>query len=328
MTKIKLIILIVIILFLNFTIGYSWEIYDKLIATVNETPIIDSEVILKLEKLQNKKNIPTKTLSNEKSRLLDKFIEEAIVEQTARKESIIVSPEKIDNQIKKIMEQKDIKSIETFKKEIERSEKISFEEFKEEMRKSIITEQIMSIAIGITPPSLKEAEDWYKGNKEKMGFEVNIQHIMIKLKNESFTENKRVNQIANDILAKIKNGQSFENTAKESSEDAATKNTGGSMGWVALSNLAKKDYILADNVYKEFIMNKKKFAVVKSDVGYHIVKYNGSRQTSFEAVKDDIFNLLYQKKMVEQFKKWVLQKRTESDIKIYMPDYIKEKANG
>jgi foldase protein PrsA len=321
-------LIFIIILLLNYSPGYSWELYDKLIATVNETPIIDSEVELKLERLKGQKNILNKTLSNEKSRLLDKFIEEALVEQTAKKESIIVSSEKVDNQIKKIMQQKDIKSIDLFKKEVERTEKISFEEFREEMRKSIMTEQIMSIAIGMTPPSLKEAEGWYKDNKTKMGYEVNIQHIMIGLKNESFSENKRVNQIANEVLSKIKNGQSFETAAKEFSDDAATKNTGGSMGWIALSNLAKQDYIMADNLYREFIMGKKKFAVIKSIAGYHIVKYNGTRQTSFDAVKDDIFNLLYQKKMIEQFKKWVLQKKSESDIKIYMQNYIKEKANG
>ncbi len=253
-------IIFIIILFLNYSIGYSWEVYDKLIATVNETPIVESEVVQKLERLKGQKNILPKSHSNDKSRILDKFIDDAIVEQTAKKESIIVSPEKINNQITKIMERMDIKSIESFKKEIERSEKISFEEYKEEMKKSIMTEQIMQIVISMTPPSLKEAQDWYKGNKEKMGYEVNIQHIMINLKNESYAENKRVNKIADDLLNKIRNGQSFEITAKEYSEDAATKNTGGSMGWIALSNLAKKDYILADNIYKEFIISKKKFA--------------------------------------------------------------------
>ncbi len=326
MNHIKKIILIIILLI--FRPAYSWEVYDKLIATVNETPIIESEVEQRLEKLKSQKKVPNKTLLNEKSRLLDKFIEEAIVEQTAKRESIIVSSEKVDNQIKKIMEQREIKSVDLFKKEIERTEKISFEEFREEMRKSIMTEQIMSIAIGVTPPSLKEAEDWYKSNKGKMGYELNIQHIMFTLKNESFAENKRVNQIASDLLIKIRNGFPFEDAARDHSEDAATKNTGGSLGWTALSNLAKKDYIMADNLYREFIIGKKKTAVIKSGAGYHVIKYNGIRPTSFEAVRDDIFNLLYQKKMMEQFKKWVLQKKSESDIKIYMPDYIKEKANG
>ncbi|MBN2403592.1 MAG: peptidylprolyl isomerase [Spirochaetes bacterium] len=321
-------IFLITFIFLNYTPGHSWDVYDRVIATVNETPIIESEVLLKFERLKTQKKIHPKMILNEKSRLLDKFIEEAIVEQTARNESIIVSQEKIDNQIKKVMERMEIKSIDHFKKEIEKSEKIPFEEYREEMKKSIMTEQIMSIAIGITPPSIKEAEDWYKKNKGKMGFELNMQHIMIKLQNDSFTENKRINTIANEIVAKLRSGQSFERLAKEFSEDPATKNSGGNMGWIALSNLAKNDYILADNVYKEFIIGKRKLSIVKSNTGYHVIKYNGRRQTSFEAVKDDIFNLLYQKNMAEQFKKWVLQKRSQSDIKIYMQEYIKEKVSS
>ncbi len=74
-------------------------------------------------------------------------------------------------------------------------------------------------------------------------------------------------------------------------------------------------------------MHKNKYSIVKSSNGYHIVKLNGVRATSFESVKEEIFNLLYQKKVSEQFKKWVSRKRQESEIKIYMTDYIKEKAN-
>ncbi|MFH0977103.1 MAG: peptidylprolyl isomerase [Spirochaetota bacterium] len=317
-------IIFTITLFLNYNNGYSWEVYDKVIATVNETPIVESEVTSKFDRLYGLKKAKQ---WGEKSRLLDKFIEEAIVEQTAKKESIIVSPEKVDNHIKKIMNRMNFRSIEAFKKEIEKSENISFEEYKEELRKSLITEQIMSIAIGMSPPSVKEAEDWYRKNRDKMGYEVNIQHILFKLQNESYAENKRVNKLAVDLNSKIRD-MSFENAARDYSEDAGTKNNAGNMGWVALSNLAKNDMIFADNIYKEFIVNQRKYAVVKSSIGYHIVKFNGSRPSTFEAVKDEIFNILYQKKMVEQFKKWIVQKKTESDIKIYMSEYIKEKANG
>jgi putative peptidyl-prolyl cis-trans isomerase len=326
MKPINKIIFIIIILFI-YNHAFSWEIYDKVIATVNETPLIESEIIFKFERMIGQKKMVPNKLSYEKSRLLDKFIEEALVEQTAKQESIIVSPEKIDNQIKKIMERMDVKSIDAFKRTIEKTENITFEEYRDELRKSLISEQVMSIAIGVSPPSVKEAEDWYKANKEKVGYEVNIQQIFIRLANDSYAENKRANKLAGELYNKIKSGQTFESVAKESSEDMATKNNGGNLGWLPLSNMAKKDIILANNIYNEFIVNRNKYAVVKSSTGYHIIKYNGRRTTSFEAAKEDIFNLLYQKKLIEQFKKWVSQKRQQSDIKIYMQDYIKEKSN-
>jgi foldase protein PrsA len=328
MKQIIIILLIILINIISFTYTNAWEVYDKVIAIVNETPVIESELTTKFERIIDRQKIAPKKMQSEKSKLLDKFIDEAIVEQTAKEQSIMVTSEKVDNQIKKMMERMNIKSIDVFKKEIEKMERIPFEDYKEEMRKSLIAEQVMSIAIGVTPPSTKEAEEWYKVNKDKIGYEVNIQHIMIKLKNDSFEENKRASKSAQDLLEKIKSGQSFENAARDFSEDAATKNTGGSMGWVPLSNMARRDYDFANNIANSFFMGNKKYDVIKSGTAYHIVKYNGKRATSFESVKDEIFNVLYQKKVMEQFNKWVSRKKQESDIKIYMPDYVKEQVSG
>ena len=44
------ILLIIFIIILNYNNSWSWEVYDKVIAIVNETPIIESEVIQKFEK--------------------------------------------------------------------------------------------------------------------------------------------------------------------------------------------------------------------------------------------------------------------------------------
>jgi foldase protein PrsA len=328
MKKINLISFIILINIFTFAHAGAWELYDRVIATVNETPVIESELTKKFERISERQKIAPKKMQAEKSRLLDKFIDEAIVEQTAKEQSIMVTSEKVDNQIKKIMERMNIKSIDVFKKEIEKLERIPYEDYKEEMRKSLVAEQVMSIAIGVSPPSTREAEEWYKVNKDKIGYEVNIQQIMIKLKNDSFEENKKVSKAAQDVLAKIKSGMAFENAAREVSEDAATKNIGGSMGWVPLSNMARRDIDFANNIYNSFVMNNKKIDVIKSGTAYHIVKYNGKRPTAFEAVKDEIFNVLYQKKVMEQFNKWVSRKKQESDIKIYLSDYIKEQVSG
>ena len=85
-------------------------------------------------------------------------------------------------------------------------------------------------------------------------------------------------------------------------------------------------YPHADSIYKVFIIGKKKYGIIKSSNAYHVVKFNGYRPTSFDSVKNEIFNLVYQQRMMEQYEKWVSQKRSESDIKIYMNDYVKENA--
>ncbi len=317
---------IIMIFLMNINI-YSWEVYDRIIATVNEAPIIESEIMSKFNRLLKVKKIPKKKRPYKMSRLLDMSIETALIIETAASESIIVSDEKVDNHIKKIMTRMNINSLKKFRKKIESKEKIPFDEYREELRRTLMTQDVISIAIGVSPPSSKEAKEYYKKNKKKVGFEVNIQHILIKLKKDTFSENKKVNKEINALYKKIRKGERFGDIAREFSEDPFSKNNKGKLGWVALSNIAREDLIYANNIYKKFIIDKAKIGIIKSGKGYHIVKLNGKRPTSFEAARDEIFNVLYQQKQAEQFKKWVYQKRLESDIKIYMEDYIKERRN-
>lgn len=299
------------------------EVYDRIIAIVNDTPIIESEVNTKYNRLAALKKFQTKKEAEEKSRLLDKYIEESIISQTADRESIIVSDKKVDDNINKIMKRMNVNSLDIFKKIIEEKEKTPFDEYREEVRKSIMMELVMSIAIGVSPPSTKDAEDFYKKNIKQMGYEINYSQILIKLKDESFEENKRVSQITKDIYDKLGKGALFNDLAKQFSEDSATKAKGGNAGWTVLSTLAKEDLILANNLYKTFLVDNKKLNIIKSERAYLIVKLNEKRPTSFESVQSDILNLLYQQRLAEQFKKWVIQQREDSDIKIYMEKYIK-----
>jgi putative peptidyl-prolyl cis-trans isomerase len=317
---------IIILIFLSSINIYSWEIYDRVIATVNEMPIIESEIMEKIDRVQKAKNAAQKINPYDKSRMLDRYIEEAIVAQTAAEESIIVSDEKVNNHIEKIMTRMNVPSLDAFKKQIEQTEKISFDDYREELRKNLVAQDVISIAVGISPPTMQEARLYYEKNKSKVGFEVNIQHVLLRTKNDGFEENKRVNKEIKDLYGRVLKGERFEDIAKQYSDDKDSRDKGGNLGWLPLSNVARDDMIYANNIYKEFVIGKSKMAVIKSNSGYHLVRFGGSRVTSFEGAKDDILGALYQMKQAEQFQRWVNRRRLESEIKIYMEDYVKEKG--
>ena len=324
MTAMKkgIIFTILLTLLLTFVMNnnsFSWELYDRVIAVVNEVPIIESEVELKFDRLKKLKKIKEKKYTFEKSRVLDKFIENSLVQQTAENESIIVSDKKINNHMQKIMKSMNIPSLKEFRKKIEDKEKMSFNEYKEDLRASLITEQVMSIAIGVSPPSGKDAREWHKKNKKKLGFQVNIKHILIRPKNKTFAEEKRVNKLIAQIRKKIVSGKPFEEIAKKYSEDPRSAKNGGNLGWINISEL---DPYFAGQVAKMRKVGQLS-QIIKSNFGYHIVQYFGKRDVPYNAVANKILNLLYQQKMMEQFKKWVTARKKESEIKIYMKDYLK-----
>jgi parvulin-like peptidyl-prolyl isomerase len=63
-------------------------------------------------------------------------------------------------------------------------------------------------------------------------------------------------------------------------------------------------------------------SVFKSGFGYHIVKYIGRRDVTYDKVERMIMYILYTEKGQEQFKKWIQQKREESSVIIHM-EYVK-----
>ncbi|TAL32451.1 MAG: hypothetical protein EPN93_15960 [Spirochaetes bacterium] len=297
----------------------SWEVLDRVIAVVNERPIVESEVIDRYTRLQQRNALQAIGQAQGMSRILDKFIEEALVAEEADNQAILISDEKIENHIKKIMARNNIATMDDFKQRIEKTENIPFADYREELRKSMMTEQVMSIAIGVSPPTRKEMLAWYNANLEKLGFEVNVKHILMRPRDNSPAEERRVSEALRELTQRVYQGEAFEALAAQYSEDAPTAKNGGDMGWMELGEM---DPYFANQV---FTMNQpgQLSNVIKSSYGYHIVKFLGKRQTSFESVEDKVLNMLFQQKMVEQFGKWINQRRRESDIKIYLQDYMK-----
>jgi parvulin-like peptidyl-prolyl isomerase len=333
---------------------FSWETYDSVIAVVNDTSIIESEIESKFNQLVKFKSIPRNRYPAEKSRILDKFIEDALVMEAADDEAIVVTDrrvlghieelmkqyfstkiqdkKKLDKQVSKIMnrlekqlaedtliDDKELDAyIDGFISFIESRFQISFKDYFEEIRAQIMREQVMSIAIGVTPPSKEEATDWYKKNRVKLGDEVWVRHILIVPAGGSFTAERVANEKITALREKIMAGESFEKLARANSQDPESVSSGGDLGW---KMLAEMDPYLAGYI-NQMRSPGQISQVFKSGMGYHIVKLMGRRPITFDKVERLIMYKLYNENMFEQFKKWVNKRKKESEIQIFMKNYV------
>jgi len=355
MMKLKFNIIFFSILMFQPLAGYSWDSYEKVLAIVNNRAIMESEVNQKLERLRSIKNIPESKVNYEKSRLIDQMIEAQLIFETAQNESILLTDKRVINQLEgaianffksktdsekaltetvervsksmeKLMENKfelnfkmdpDLKK---FIDHVEKKEKIDFFSLFDEIKVKIAREQIMSIAIGSTPPSTEEAKKWYNANRNKLGFEVHVKHILIIPKGGSLSDEKEANRRAEEIRREIlSNPGSFESLAVKYSEDKGSAKNGGDLGWQVLGQF---DQFFAGNVYK---LNKSGqiSGVFKSGFGYHVVKFIEKRSVTYDKVEKMIMYKLYTESAQGQFRKWVQQKKEEAAIKIYMEGYVK-----
>ena len=201
---------------------------------------------------------------------------------------------------------------------LETKNQLPFRDSFEEIRSHIRKEQVMSIAIGVTPPSKEEATDWFKKNKGHLGDEVWIKHILIRPAGGSFTAERDANRKISEIREKIVAGGSFENLAGNLSQDYETAAKGGDVGW---KMLAEMDPNFAGHVNTMRTVGQIS-PVFKSGYGYHIVKLMGRRSLTYDRVERLTMYKLYNENMQHQFRKWVMKKKKESDILIFMKEYI------
>jgi len=343
--------LIFSILFFTISPLFSWDSYDSVAAVVNNRPIMQSEVTLRFERLRDTKKVS----SSEKSRILDRLIENEIVFETAQKESIEISNKRVINQLDGFMtsffsskgSKKEISAtvekvslnlekyldnrfepdfkidpdLRKFIDHIEKKERSDFFTFFDDLKVKIAKEQIMSVAVGANPPSTEEARKWYNANKSKLGYEVHVKHILIIPEGNSLSAEKKANDKIEGIRKRIMSGESFEALASQYSQDPGSAANGGDLGWQILAQL---DPYFAGNVYK-MTKTGQISQVFKSGFGYHIVKYLDRRSVTFDKVERMIVYKLYNENMEVQFEKWVEQRKKESSIKIFMEDYVKVK---
>jgi len=336
------------------TSGFTWETYDSVIAVVNDTSIIESEIDSKFSQLLKFKSIPKNRYVAEKSRILDKYIEDALVMEAADNEAIVVTDrrvlghieelmkqyfstkiqdkKKLDKQVAKVMnrlekqlaedtmvDDKELDAnIDGFIGFIESRFQIGFKDYFEEIRAQIMREQVMSIAIGVSPPGPYEAMDFYKKNKSKFGDEVWVKHILIVPAGGSFTAERDANQKMSALRERIMAGGSFEKLAVVNSQDRESAARGGDLGW---KMLAEMDPYLAGYI-NQMRGTGQISQVFKSGMGYHIVKLMGRRPITYEKVERLIMYKLYNENMFEQFKKWVDRRKKESEIQIFMKNYV------
>jgi peptidyl-prolyl cis-trans isomerase C len=189
----------------------------------------------------------------------------------------------------------------------------------EDLRKRLIVETYLKKKVEQEAQiSDAELKKFYDENKEKFksGEQVKASHILVKTEKE-----------AQDILAQLKNGASFEDLAKKHSADSSAAK-GGDLGWFSRGAMVPE--------FDKAVFNLKEgetSGIVKTQFGYHIIKLTGKRPAgirSFDEVKEQIKTTLLPNKQQEIFQKMKddLKKSAKVSIKEDVLNSLDSTADG
>lgn len=150
------------------------------------------------------------------------------------------------------------------------------------------------------------------GKKSVTVLETNARHILIRtnlIQNDAQVKAKLI-QIRNDIL---NNKITFNDAAKQFSEDPGTKNRGGELGWNPPERY--------DEAFYTTLLKLKKGEIsppIKSSFGWHLIQLLGTRREDRTdlAQKDQAYRLIFNRKFAEESQTWIQELRADSYINI------------
>ncbi len=126
----------------------------------------------------------------------------------------------------------------------------------------------------------------------------------------------RAKKLAEKVYRLLKSGKySFDELASKYSDDTDTKDLGGDLGWIPVTNLPPDMKSVIDTMKVGEIS-----APVLTQFGYHIIKLidrkKGGRP-SFEEIQPQLTQILYQRKLQQAIDAYVKKLRKKIYVKIY-----------
>lgn len=237
------------------------------------------------------------------------LIEKSIVDQVAEEESIVISDERIDNEIKRRMEMAKETEEEAFRERIERETQVPFRLWKESLRYQMLRQQILQIKVTIPQPDEKEIEKFYKENAHRVGVELLFREIVFPVAPTIAAEreiDRRARQVHSQVSA---NPASFGDVARSLPENVSPFKAGGGIRlWIPIDELAREDRILAGVLYN---LSRGAVSPVFRDSTnrYRIVLLEGRRPVSLEKIREMIRMQLFYAKADESFERWIEERK-------------------
>lgn len=142
----------------------------------------------------------------------------------------------------------------------------------ENARETIIINALRADFVKKHPSKDSEIQAEYDQYKKLVGdTDYHVRHILVPTEAE-----------AKEVIAKLKDGGSFEDLAKEKSKDTGSAQKGGDIDW---GNPGKYVKPFSDAMVK---LSKGQYTEtpVKTDFGYHVIKLEDTRPSKFPALED------------------------------------------
>lgn len=300
--------------------GFS-AVVDRIVAVVNEDIItlseLDSAFEPYLKKIEETYKGPdkSKVLAEGRLNMLNRLIDNRLIEQRAKKAGVFVKDEEVMDTIKGLLRGRSI-PLEELIKTLER-EGSSLENYQKDMKDQMIRMRLLrrEIKTKILVSDEEIGEYYLKHRAEYEGKEaVRVKQILIIVPQDASHKVKAKLKADADVIRKrLKDGDPFDLLAVQFSQGPSAA-TGGDIGYM------EKGAMLPEVDAAVFRLQKGEISdVISSQIGLHIVMVldkRGAGIKSMDVVRNEIKTKLEEDKMDKKYDEWISELRKKAHIEI------------
>jgi peptidyl-prolyl cis-trans isomerase SurA len=297
-------------------------VVEEIVARVNNQIITQSEYQrseddLKQEAQQQDPSNADKLVAERQKDILRDLIDQQLLLEKGKDLGITADTELI-KRLDEMRKEMKLDSMEDLEKAAQ-AQGVSFEDYKQNIRNQIITQQVIGQEVGhrlsITKDEEQEFYDQHK-NELQQPEEVKLSEILVSADKGPGDDDAKLAAAkakAEDMLAQIHKGATFEDVAKKNS-NGPTAAQGGDLGYFKRGTLAKEleniTFALKSGDLSDVIRTKQGFVILK------VTDHQMAGIPPFKEVEPKVQDALYMQKLQPALRDYLKKLREEAYIDI------------
>lgn len=311
---------LLIILILGIYLVSSAEIFNRVVAIVNEDVITLHELNSKMEEMTGRTAETMKSQDEEqyletRRKVLEFLIDEKIAQEKIQDLGINITSDQVDAAIEGIKRNNQFthEGLLSALKE----QGLSYQKYRENVKKDMERSRLINYEIK-SKIVIRDEEifEYYQENKDRFARKGKVHLATIFLKGRNPTNRTETQELISRgeyILSRLENGETFADLAKKYSQGPGAAD-GGDMGQFKISQLDPELRKIVEHLSIGDVSD-----LIPRGGGVQIIKLLGrelEQTKSFDEVRDAIFDILYKEEINKRYGSWIKELRENSYTKI------------